>query len=253
MKKRIVAAVLAMISAAAPAAPPAVKGSGSQDAEHGETSEALTLTGDRRRGAEAYEVCAACHLPSGAGRRDGTFAQLAGQHSTVLIKQLADIRSGLRDSPTMRPFAATLIDAQALADVAAYIESRCIPPDNGRYDSKPGNAARDWQAPADTAQQLARGQALYEKDCATCHGVHGEGNKDQFYPVLAGQHYKYLLRQMTEIRDGKRGNASAPMVKLIARYDDPQLVAVSAYQASLVMPGTKCAATSAATRKKAAP
>jgi cytochrome c553 len=26
--------------------------------------------------------------------------------------------------------------------------------------------------------------------------------------VIAGQHYKYLLRQMTEIRDGHRRNAN---------------------------------------------
>ena len=35
---------------------------------------------------------------------------------------MADIRAGLRDNPTMYPFAATLTDAQELADVAAYIE-----------------------------------------------------------------------------------------------------------------------------------
>ena len=48
-----------------------------------------------------------------------------------------------------------------------------------------------------------------------CHGVNGEGNKEKFYPVIAGQHYKYLLRQMTEIRDGKRRNANPDMVKII--------------------------------------
>ena len=37
---------------------------------------------------------------------DGTFPQLAGQHTTVLIKQMADIRAGERDNPTMYPFAA---------------------------------------------------------------------------------------------------------------------------------------------------
>jgi cytochrome c553 len=63
-----------------------------------------------KAGEEGYETCGACHLPSGAGRPDGTFPQLAGQHTTVLIKQMADIRAGLRDNPTMYPFAATLTD-----------------------------------------------------------------------------------------------------------------------------------------------
>lgn len=198
------------------------------NAQEGEKIEALHKKGDVKAGAEAYEVCGACHLPSGAGRPDGTFPQLAGQHSTVLIKQMADIRSGERDNPTMYPFAATLTDPQELADAAAYINSLCIPLDHGHYEG------------ADVAMQVAKGKELYEKQCQECHGKNGEGNKEKFYPVIAGQHYKYLLRQMTEIRDGKRRNANPDMVKVIKPYTNDQLVAISAYQSSLVMPGNMC-------------
>ncbi|WP_374344074.1 cytochrome c [Azonexus sp.] len=199
------------------------------NAQEGEKIEALKLKGDKKRGEEAYEVCGACHLPSGAGRSDGTFPQLAGQHTTVLIKQMADIRAGLRDNPTMYPFAATLTDPQELADVSAYIESLCIPVDHGKYEG------------ADAAMQIAKGKDLYEKQCLECHGKNGEGDKAKFYPVIAGQHYKYLLRQMTEIRDGHRRNANPDMVKVIKPYTNDQLVAISAYQSSLKMPGSMCA------------
>lgn len=199
------------------------------NAQEGEKIEALKLKGDKKRGEEAYEVCGACHLPSGAGRPDGTFPQLAGQHTTVLIKQMADIRAGLRDNPTMYPFAATLTDPQELADVSAYIESLCIPVDHGKYEG------------ADAAMQIAKGKELYEKQCLECHGKNGEGQKEKFYPVIAGQHYKYLLRQMTEIRDGHRRNANPDMVKVIKPYTNDQLVAISAYQSSLKMPGSMCA------------
>ena len=47
---------------------------------------------------------------------------------------------------------------------------------------------------------------------------------------------------MTEIRDGKRRNANPEMVGIIGKYDDEQLVAVAAYQASLRMPGKMCKA-----------
>jgi cytochrome c553 len=235
MKKLILAVSLAMIAAgAAQAGPPPPKAHGIEDksykwnAEEGEKMEALKLKGDKVRGEEGYEVCGACHLPSGAGRPDGTFPQLAGQHTTVLIKQMADIRAGLRDNPTMYPFAATLIDPQELADVAVYIEALCIPIEHGKYEGP------------DAAAQLATGKTLYEKECKECHGANGEGVKDKFYPVIAGQHYKYLLRQMTEIRDGHRRNANPDMVKIIKKYDDKQLVAISAYQSSLVMPGNMC-------------
>ena len=129
---------------------------------------------------------------------------------------------------------------QELANVAAYIESLCIPLDHGHYDSKPIDAGKDWKAPADTDKRVAEGKALYEKECLECHGKNGEGNKEKFYPVIAGQHYKYLLRQMTEIRDGKRRNATPDMVKSIKKYDNQQLVAISAYQSSRVMPGSMC-------------
>ncbi len=226
------------------AAPPAPKTQGIEgkdykwNAQEGEKIEALKLKGDKKRGEEAYEVCGACHLPSGAGRPDGTFPQLAGQHTTVLIKQMADIRAGLRDNPTMYPFAATLTDPQELADVSAYIEGLCIPVEHGKYDG------------ADAAMQVAKGKELYEKQCLECHGKTGEGVKDKFYPVIAGQHYKYLLRQMTEIRDGHRRNANPDMVKVIKPYTNDQLVAISAYQSSLVMPGSMCKPKAGAAKKK---
>jgi len=71
----------------------------------GERDEALHLKPDLENGLDVYEVCAACHLTEGWGTEDGTFPQLAGQLKGVLIKQLADIREGNRDNPTMYPFA----------------------------------------------------------------------------------------------------------------------------------------------------
>ena len=70
-----------------------------------EINRALELTPDIDRGKALYPLCAACHLETGWGKKDGTFPQLAGQHREVLVKQLADIREGNRDNPTMYPFA----------------------------------------------------------------------------------------------------------------------------------------------------
>ncbi|MDP2786354.1 MAG: c-type cytochrome [Sulfurimicrobium sp.] len=235
MNKRLaIALALVLAPAVAFASAPAVKKEGIEgkgyvwNAQEGEKIEALHKKGDAKAGQEAYEICGACHLPSGAGRPDGTFPQLAGQHSTVVIKQMADIRAGLRDNPTMYPFAQTLTDAQELADVSAYIEKLCVPVEHGKYEG------------ADAAMQVAKGRELYEKQCLECHGKNGEGNKEKFYPVIAGQHYKYLLRQMTEIRDGHRRNANPDMVKIIKPYTNDQLVAISAYQSSMTMPGAMC-------------
>jgi len=243
MKKTLlVALAMALVPTVALAGAPAPKKGGIEEkgyvwnSQEGEKIEALKLKGNAKTGKEAYEVCGACHLPSGAGRPDGTFPQLAGQHATVIIKQIADIREGLRDNPTMYPFAVTLSDAQELADVSAYIQTLCIPREHGM-------GSKD-------AAILKQGEELYKKECTSCHGVNGEGDAKKFYPVLAGQHYKYMLRQVTEIRDGKRRNANPDMVKIVKKYNDRDLDAVVTYMSTLTMPGTMCPEKKAAGKKK---
>jgi cytochrome c553 len=190
-----------------------------------EKVEALRLKGNIKAGQVDYKAyCETCHLPNGAGNPGGGIPQIAGQHRTVLIKQLADIRSGLRYNPTMYPFARQLPDPQAIANVAEYIATLCIPLDDGKYTGP------------DAAKQIAKGKVLYDRECAQCHQSKGEGLSEMFYPVLAGQHYQYLLRQMTEIRDGKRTDIPPEMFRVITKYDNAQLVAIAAYQASLTTP-----------------
>lgn len=226
LKLQIAVVAGLFLAAAVWAQPPPPKKTGIEGEDYvwneaaGEKIEALELTGDLENGEEAYEVCSACHLPNGAGRPDGTFPQLAGQHTTVLIKQIADIREGLRDNPIMYPFAVTLTDPQELADVAAYIETLAIPTDNGRG---PGT-------------NLEKGKELYDANCVECHLQHGEGDRAKFYPVLAGQHYKYMLRQVTDIRDGRRRNANPDMVKIVKKYSDEELDAVVDYMSRLEWP-----------------
>lgn len=226
-----VAVSMALFPAIALAQPPAERKAGIEIKDYPgntpptEKVAALSLKGVAKAGAADYKAyCEACHMPTGGGTPDGSIPQLAGQHTSVVIKQLADIRSGLRYNPTMYPFARKLADPQAIANVAAYIETLCIPLDSGKY-----------QGP-DAAKQIADGKLLYEKQCAQCHQPNGEGLKEMFYPVLAGQHYQYLLRQMTEIRDRKRVEVPPEMVKVITKYNDAQLVAIAAYQASLTTP-----------------
>ena len=164
---------LALSSTLVLAAPPAPKAAGIESKDYqwakmeGELKEALAKKGDVKRGQDTYEICGACHLPTGAGRSDGTFPQLAGQHTTVLIKQMADIRMGLRDNPTMYPFAKEMTDPQDLADTSAYIQSLCIPVDHGKYEG------------ADAAKQIAAGKDLYEKQCKECHGAERRGQQGE--------------------------------------------------------------------------
>jgi cytochrome c553 len=217
----VISLFLAIASAASLAAQP---GDSLWSGEDAETVAALKLKGNAAHGKTAYGVCGDCHLPSGAGLADGSTPRLAGQHATVIIKQLSDIRSGNRINAPMYPFASELANRQALADVAAYIRTLCIPRDNGKG---PGVS-------------LARGEELYDNDCAQCHGDRGEGNAKKFYPVLAGQQYAYMVRQGKDIRDGRRHNANPTMARVIAGYSDADIEASADYISRLQMPGAQC-------------
>jgi cytochrome c553 len=191
----------------------------------GEQDEALHLTPDLENGIEVYEVCAACHLYEGWGQPDGTFPQLAGQHRKVIIKQLADIRALNRDNPTMYPFALpeSIGGAQSIADVAEYIATLPMNPEPGRG---PGT-------------DLEHGAQLYKVNCVRCHGEHGEGIAEKYYPRIQGQHYNYLMRQFEWIRDGKRRNANPDMVKQIQEFSNKDMAAVLDYVSRQQPPADK--------------
>ena len=192
----------------------------------GEREEAMDLKPDLENGMDVYEVCAGCHLPEGWGKEDGTFPQLAGQHPEVLIKQLADIREGNRDNPTMYPFALprAIGGAQALADVVAYTAKLPMVPVNGKGE---------W---AEGTPEFEQGKKLYADNCVECHGENGEGSAEKYYPKIHGQHYKYMMRQFEWIRDGKRRNANPDMVKQIKGFSNKDMQMVINYVSRIPVP-----------------
>lgn len=199
----------------------------SEDPAAAEIEQALHLDGDPERGKKVYQTCAACHLPEGWGRNDGYYPQIAGQHASVTIKQLADTRARNRDTPTMLPFAMRdALTLQQIADVSAYVERLPMTPTNG---IGPG-------------RDLARGEELYRKNCTECHGDYGEGIAKKHMPLIAGQHYEYLVRQFHWIRDGKRRNADEEMVKQIQGFSETDIAAIMDYVSRLEPPIQKIAA-----------
>lgn len=187
-----------------------------------ELERALTLEPNVTNGLEIYRECAACHLPEGWGLDNGMVPQLAGQHRTVVIKQLADIRAGNRENPLMAPYSSveTIGGAQAVADVAGYIDTLEISVENGKG----------------SGENLELGATLYAENCARCHGEQGEGDPDRYIPRIQSQHYEYLVRQFEWIRNGKRRNSDPEMVAQIESFDDRQMAAVLDYVSRLQPP-----------------
>lgn len=174
-----------------------------------------SLAGNLKNGKDNYHTCALCHTPEGWGTEDGSYPQLSGQHPNVLIKQLIDIKHRNREVPTMIPFADELFDKslQDIADVVSYIATLPMTPKNavGKGDN------------------LEIGKQLYQQQCENCHGANAEGNNEKSLPLLQGQHYQYLLRQMQWIKSGERKNGDATMRSKIKAFTDSEMQAVADY------------------------
>jgi cytochrome c553 len=184
-----------------------------------ELERALALKPNVKNGLEIYRGCAACHTAEGWGLASGVVPQLAGQHHNVIIKQLADIRSGNRANQLMVPYSSVeaIGGTQAVADVAGYIDTLEISVQNGKG---PGT-------------DLELGARLYAANCATCHGPEGEGDNTKFRPRIQAQHYNYLVTQFEQIRSGQRQNADPEMVKQIKNFEDAEMRAVLDYVSRL--------------------
>ncbi len=72
---------------------------------------------------KAAQVCAACHGPDGNKPTGPDFPVLAGQHADYLKRALADYKSGKRNNPIMKGFAATLSN-QEMDDLSAWFASQ---------------------------------------------------------------------------------------------------------------------------------
>lgn len=185
----------------------------------GELTQALDLEPDLESGKELYEMCASCHGADALGSRDGVYPQLAGQHRSVIIKQISDFRLGNRENPAMLPFAEAdvLGGPQGISDVASYLAS--LP-----MTSEPG---------VGSGNNLELGEKVYEENCSVCHDESAEGFDAFFFPKVQGQHYEYTLRQLIWMKDGGRRNVYHGMLRRIQKLTMEDLEAVSDYTSRL--------------------
>jgi len=88
------------------------------------------------------------------------------------------------------------------------------------------------------AANAEAGKAVYGA-CVACHGANAEGNPALLAPGLAGQSESYLVRQLWDFKNGRRGadpddTAGAQMRPMAMALPDGEAIAnVAAYLASL--------------------
>ena len=182
---------------------------------------AAAAKADPAKGAAiAAGTCAACHTSDGT-RGSAANPILQGQHADYLAKQLADFKSGKRDSAIMKGMATPLSEAD-MKNVAAFYAGK---------QAKPGFAKnKDF---ATLGEKLYRGGAADRMvpACSGCHSPNGAGIPAQ-YPRLAGQHADYAEAQLVAFRSGIRRN-NAVMSDVAAKLNDREIKALSDYIAGL--------------------
>ncbi|QPK62056.1 cytochrome c4 [Methylomonas sp. LL1] len=192
-------------------------------------------------GKEKAASCAGCHGEDGNSMMPG-FPKLAGQHQAYLVKQLQAFKGGLRNSAMMAPLAMSL-DDKSMEEIAAYYSANRISPNpapvlpaSDEDDDAP--AKTDEQKKAELADLIDQGSDLYRNGnisrevsaCVACHGPYAEGNKPAAYPSLHSQHADYLIKTLTDFKNGLRTNNRENMMYMIAKkMTDEDIKAVSYY------------------------
>ena len=137
--------------------------------------------------------CTVCHGVQLMGNRNINAPRLSGMETWYVARQLEAFQKGWRGAHAddlvgmeMRPMA-TALSAPQVAQAAEF-----------------ANQTRSPAPAASIEGNAADGQAHYGS-CAACHGANAEGNEALGAPGLSGINDWYLVRQLENYRDGRRG------------------------------------------------
>jgi cytochrome c553 len=151
------------------------------------------------RGATLALNCTMCHGAQGMSRSDTP--NLAGQYPEVIMKQLADYKSGKRGSPIMAALSKNLT-ADNINDLAAYYAS--LP------KARTAPTTYDESLPA-----LVRvGDPM--RNIAPCISCHGGVDQKLGAPWLEGMPKDYLVQQLQLFKRGERRNDGQLQMRNVA-------------------------------------
>jgi cytochrome c553 len=163
---------------------------------------------------ERLQACAACHGEMGNSKMESV-PSLAGQPALFLTNQLILMREKLRPVEAMEPFVKGLKDDEIVALAEHY----------ARLAPEPGGEAVDRTV-------VARGAELARQlRCGSCHLPGYEGQQQM--PRLVPQRVDYLVKSLTEYREGKRYGIDTSMNGVMYRVSDRDIRALAHYLGSL--------------------
>jgi len=178
------------------------------------------VDGSAEAGKARSVTCGACHGGDG-NSVNPAWPNLAGQHATYIVIELAAFKSGARANVLMTAQAMSLSE-QDMANLAVYFSEQAPAP----------------RAVADPAL-VEKGEAIYRGGskengvpaCMACHGPTGKGNPAAGYPVLSGQWADYTAATLTAYANGERkSDGPTKVMREIASALHPdQIKAVASY------------------------
>jgi cytochrome c553 len=181
----------------------------------------LAAAADDPRALEIVQgKCFLCHGVDGESASP-LFPRLAGQHAAYIARQLADYKSGRRQSDTMRMMVDDL-SADDFVALGRYFESR-KPVPQAQQDVDLAQVGRSVFIRGNPSSGIP--------SCASCHGNHGHGTDS--LPRLAGQHSLYIENQLKKYNSRERTNDNTVMQSVASKLTELEVKAVSAYISGL--------------------
>ena len=187
-------------------------------------SVSLWAAGDPAAGKEKSAVCQGCHGADG-NSYGPEWPNLAGQHTSYLVKQILNFQDGTRTNETMNGMVIGL-SKQDVEDIAAYFASQSLQPLTPETDVEV----------IKTGRKIYKGGNRYSgvPACAGCHGPNAAGNSPAAFPHLAGQKTTYVVKTLKDFKSGARANDVNEIMRNIAtRLTENEITAVAAYLSTL--------------------
>ncbi len=179
---------------------------------------ALYIKGDAANGVAA---CVGCH-GEGGDSKVLINPNLSKQHPEYIAKQLNHFKDGSRVDPSMTVVGNNL-STQNILDLEAYFKS----PD---VDAKAVVVKKASVAKLNFVGDVEAGKAK-SAVCASCHGVDGNALVPM-YPSIAGQHEKYIAKQLADFKAGPEGRNDPVMAGMVAALSETDMQDLAAYFAS---------------------
>jgi cytochrome c553 len=181
---------------------------------------ALASAGARAQSADTTatpvkaEVCIACHGPGGRSTQP-QYPILAGQTARYMYLQLRDYQEGRRKNDLMGPMVAGL-SRDDMRELSDYFSKQKPAPQP--YKADPGKA------------RLGRLKAD-ETLCTMCH-LGGFAGQNEI-PRVAGQHFEYIVKQLSDFKARTRTNDAGSMTSVANTLNDKDIENLAHYLVGL--------------------